>query len=1486
MARGNGVRNSHVPERALTAGAGAFLLLFALISLLPVTNAISTKSVIDEFQDVVRNVDMDSFRAHVSCFSSLSTRITGYESCEEASKYIHDEFIGYGLSEVSYHYYNVAVPIDYGSYIEVLPDNISIEAHSLWPNGVQGSWANVTGRLIYARDGSWDDFDGSNISGSVILLDFNSRDNWLRAAELGAKAVIFIEPEDTNSVEAQLKRLSYAPFDLPRIYVERQAAKLLLDLVDNGAEPIVRVVSKIRYEKRLARNVIGFVQGEDQDPQISNQIMVLIAHYDSYSVVPTVAPGASEAFGTAALLELAKYYAQNPTPRTLMFLAVSGHGQTSAGAKAFLGDIVWFDKNVSLAERFVCAVEIDISAENNMTAFFFSFLGSEQLSSWYAGYYRSYVENVSQLWSRLYGRSDIYKVEGWPGMLPVMLSPISIPSDGELFGRCGVFTTIQATGHSWYRYRGTPIDSIDKYDLSNLKPQLEVLFCNVYNLARLLSKKPLQSFSVSFARSPRGVTAVQGGGFGLLVGQVVEYNVTSGWYRPVPNCIVVIRATSAGGEIYVTFSDENGTFVYPGALPVARWGYPYLVEAYAFDPFTNAIVCGPDFGRYISSYVNRVEIPVEGYVGALDNPRPFVVFRGGSLVLHDITATEQLLPALGFYSIEVRFSPGSITTSVSINDIRTHAPPDHYSYVVEGSLAVILASPFVPIEVIIRNEPLPTPMVVLTNASELYPEGSGVQVRAGEQLRLVDSPARFAADLSLLNTARLSDAHQKNLHTGGEDYNDESLDSLLYASDALVQDRISTFYSETIESWSLSRKVYQLTRDSVDAATSTAAFVYALLIPFAIMLEELLFSFEDSLKKLLVIALLLVAFLAVLVIFHPGFQIASSIYVSLLGLTMITFVAPVAFVLVSDAARFLREVRVKLIGEHYAGISRGSAVLTSFDIGISQMRKRKFRTGLTLVSLVIITAGFVVFTSVYPYTTVKEFPRTGRAYYQGLFLRDLKYSSLNYWLPDALKSSLDPSKAIVCPRAVLYPSGDYIRDGFKVFSFRDGQTLEGRAYAIYGLTPDEGDVAGWSDALASGVWLPSGSLYVAVISDELADRLGVTEGDTISLEGLPLRVVGILNTTRADSIFDLDQNKATPRDLRIITGIGFFRVADLVFVPYDLAVNLGGNTCAVVIGFKETEEIPDVAVALAKQTTLQIYAAQETGQNSRTSQYSIAKGIQSYGFSTFVLPSVILALSVLNLVLAVVFERSKDIGVLGAVGLSPLHIAGMFLGEIVAYAIVSATIGYAVGIILLHVLIRVPGALPVGFFPNYSSMFALLTVGLIIAMVVLPSVYPLYKAAKMVTPSLERKFAIHTKPVGNRWEIPLPFVFVSEEEARGVLIFLKEYFGTYTVEGSGVPFATKEISYSEDAKGKAKSLLVALHIAPFPAGINQRMVISTKFDEKDRRWTSALEIVRTTGEANKWQRSNHAVVDAVRKQFLQWRSLSPQMKTRYEGEAQ
>ncbi len=1422
---------------------------------------------------IIQNVDLDAVMNHVSYLSCLDSRVTGYPGYEKASEYVYSKFVEYGLSNVSYHFYNVAIPIDYETYVFLPSKGVKLKAYALWPNGIQASSIDLTAPLVYGGDGEWRDFDGKKIDGSIVLLEFNSRDNWLKAAELGAKAVIFIEPDDTSASEAQLKKLNYIPLDFPRLYVNKTVAKIILDELKLEDTLTVRVVSNMKYENIRAKNVIGFIKGVDPDPAISEQIVVMVSHFDSTSVVPALSPGASESIGVAALLELAKFFVKNPAPRTLMFIAFSGHGENLMGARAFMGDIVWFEKNVSLASKFVSVLDIDITPEVDSSCFLFSFIGNQESNNWYSAYYQSFIKNISQLWTDLYAKT--YRIEGYPGMLPVMISPLSINSEGNIFGSCGIFSTIQITGHSWYRYRGTPIDSLDKYDFNNIRPQLQVFFLNAYLLARSLPQKPLQPFSISFARFPQGSTVVQGGGFGILVGKVVEYDMAKGEFRPVPNSIVLIRS-STSNEFQVTFTNDEAVFIYPGARPLARQGYPYLVEAYVINSSTNSMVYAPDYGRYVASYSNYIQIPMEGYLGTLEHPRPFVVFKSGSLVLYDVLATEQLLSTISFYSRELGITSGTISPTIYVNDIETHAPPDHYSWIAEGAVSIVFATSSKPIEIIIKVGS--SPLGMLINATQEHPEGSGIRLKIGEQLKIARSPLKLASDLLLLNTARLSSANLKGLYTGAEDYHSQASVSLESAKAAFNRNEYSLFYSKCIESWSLSKQVYQLVMDNINSSASTASFLFAFLIPFTLIFERLFFSnIKMSVKvRFLTIIVIFIPILMILVFFHPGFRIASSIYVSLLGLTILTFTLPVTVILISNAERFLREIRVKLIGEHYTGVSKTAAVSLSFSMGVSQMKKRTLRTFLVLFSLIVITTSTVMFTSVYPLTIVGKYPKTGQANYAGLFLRDIGYSSLNFWFTDRLASEFELN-ANICARVVLYPPSSYIKDGFKLFNSSMHET---RVLAVYGLSSEEGGITGWAKTLVNGSWFPAGSLHVAVLPDSVAKTLQVKVGDLVFLEGLPLRVIGIINSSEANRIVDLDQNPATPRDLRIITGIGFFSTSDLIFVPYRLAIDLGGSLYSVVISFKESRQVADAAERLAKETRLAIYAAEKTGADGNIYYCSIAKGIQSYGYTMLLLPLIISGLVVFNMILRVVFERTREIGILGAVGASPLQIAGMFLGEIVTYAVVSVIIGYVTGIVLLQTLTSMGLFIFEGFFPNYSSIFAAFVISLILLSVLIPSLYPLYKASRIVTPSLERKWKLPTKPIGDNWLIPLPFIFVSESEAHGMLMFLKEYFSTFTLEGFGAPFVTKSIAYR--AEEKEKNLSVTMHIAPFPAGIHQRVDVNIRFDPSIKRWTSGLQVTKIAGELNMWQKSNYLVIDAIRKQFLQWRGLPESVKNKYK----
>ena len=60
-------------------------------------------------------------------------------------------------------------------------------------------------------------------------MNFNSGKNWLNAAKLGAKAVIFIEPSETNRFESESKFLK-TPVYFPRLYVTGENGKEALEV--------------------------------------------------------------------------------------------------------------------------------------------------------------------------------------------------------------------------------------------------------------------------------------------------------------------------------------------------------------------------------------------------------------------------------------------------------------------------------------------------------------------------------------------------------------------------------------------------------------------------------------------------------------------------------------------------------------------------------------------------------------------------------------------------------------------------------------------------------------------------------------------------------------------------------------------------------------------------------------------------------------------------------------------------------------------------------------------------------------------------------------------------------------------------------------------------------------------------------------------------------------------------------------------------------
>ncbi|HOM83376.1 MAG TPA: M28 family peptidase, partial [Armatimonadota bacterium] len=223
-------------------------------------------------------------------------------------------------------------------------DGTRYRLYPLWPNQVQTSKlpspekGGIQAPLIDVGPGKLANFNGKTVDGSVVMVDFNSAQEWLNAPRLGAKAVLFVEPESTQRGEAEGKFISI-PLAIPRFWISREDADAIrsrYQLASDGnyLVPKVRLISEVFWQKRPARNVVGWVEGTD--PKFKDQVIVIESYYDSMSVVPDLAPGAESACGVATQIELARLYAGEKPRRSILFLSTGAHHLALKGIRAYI----------------------------------------------------------------------------------------------------------------------------------------------------------------------------------------------------------------------------------------------------------------------------------------------------------------------------------------------------------------------------------------------------------------------------------------------------------------------------------------------------------------------------------------------------------------------------------------------------------------------------------------------------------------------------------------------------------------------------------------------------------------------------------------------------------------------------------------------------------------------------------------------------------------------------------------------------------------------------------------------------------------------------------------------------------------------------------------------------------------------------------------------------------------------------------------------
>ncbi|MBS7609753.1 ABC transporter permease [Candidatus Bathyarchaeota archaeon] len=824
--------------------------------------------------------------------------------------------------------------------------------------------------------------------------------------------------------------------------------------------------------------------------------------------------------------------------------------------------------------------------------------------------------------------------------------------------------------------------------------------------------------------------------------------------------------------------------------------------------------------------------------------------------------------------------------TVEVLNFLSHGQPLWWSIDAFFPEVMVYVEPNIPSEIILRGPQksllagFSYPIGILTNASSESPEGEGFILRPGQTLIITNTPAQIVKDTYLLYSIRLNNTRKYFVsNQRAEGFDELASQFKTRAEFAFSQKLYNISYSNTMAAWSYITAAYSATMDLIVELVNTTAFLFILLIPFALLGERLILP-KAGVRRLIVIITMIVLCLLVFEFFHPGFNVSTNIPIMIIGSLVVVFTIPVMWYIFSEARSTAAELTKMIVGKHIIEVSRSSATSMAFSVGIQNMRRRRFRTILTLISITVIVLAIVAFTSVSNITVLHHVEAPGSPLYSGLLVRKKPWAPIPEQLSISLRGRFK-GEVITAMRTWVYPPLENLLLG-------QGVVVQ----AILGLTPQEAEITMVGDILLKGRWFEEGDLTHCIIPQKIANQLGLDLGSIIEIYGVKLTIIGIFNGSKLWNgkigYIDLDEEAITPMDYVAIGGesgaatavtkvphiVGDF----VILVPYNLALH-GFNALpySLSIAFNDIEHLREEAQALSLSIGTDIYVGNV--MSSTVSIYRPTIGVMLSGTEIVYIPLIIASFTLLNVMLSAVHERIREIGIFSSLGLAPAHVGTMFLIESILYALISSVIGYLLGILVIN-LIYTSRLMPLTFYPNYTSTVIILAIFACMASVLLSTLYPARKAALLVTPSLERRWTPSTKPQGDDWLFSLPFV-CERRELSGILAYLREYLDIHSTTGSG-SFACEGSFYDKmDVEGRVIPALKAkIWLAPFELGIRQTMVL-TPVLRKESEYTFVLSLHRETGYRDTWINANVYFVDNIRKQILLWRTITPSDRANY-----
>jgi len=864
------------------------------------------------------------------------------------------------------------------------------------------------------------------------------------------------------------------------------------------------------------------------------------------------------------------------------------------------------------------------------------------------------------------------------------------------------------------------------------------------------------------------------------------------------------------------------------------------------------------------------------------------------------------------------------------------------------------------------------PVLSAASRSTELPDYLGFRVEAGEERRLSGTAQLSLSQLAKVTHKRLDEYASVNVRSPTADMYQSRAEALL-ARAAEQRKSGHTAEAEASETlaWANQAQAYSSAyRLLVDVVTTTI-FYFLLLLPFGFLAERLLFPQASLIRTCLVAAALFMLFSGLLYFFHPGFRLASNVFVTLVTFVIVILTLPALLIVAGRGLALLMEPGARFKKRHSADAETWGVLAAALSLAVSNMRRRKLRTGLTLATITLLVMSLVLLTSTAAST---QFYRERQAVldvpYQGIQVMNTHdHTHGMNEQSAALIRALYGHEARVVERRAFNPgfeatiscyvvpapeAGVAAQESPKRFTVRGAGTLE----------PEERDISGLHKTISAGRFFEPGDEFACLLSEDTAKSNKLSVGDTVRFLGQDLKLVGLLKPTLVDAgILDVSGKPLTPqafyRQALNVDSPDHMNAKETLFVPGALlrrglaapfpvfsVVLVPNASKAEDIAARATEltglktlaeaerlgtleerlvraakgslnvaeaarlaegldaaQLQELAAFNLKRRTFKRIGEEIAAQLANVDVYltdpaptwlpksadrvdllSAFARVSLQSGSFLILPFAISFFMLLAIMIGNVYERRQEIHVFSSVGLSPRHVAGMFLAEALVYAGIASVLGYFLGIILLD-LFRRAGWLPPDFHANYFGKAVIWSAALATGSSLLSVIYPMRVAAMMVNPSLERIWRIESEPKGDHWIIALPFVAHERDEALGMLEFAREFLEHHRGERTGA-FATEGPPLLAQPDS-VPVLSASVWLSPFERNLIQSISIVPRHDAQKERYHFDLQVTRVSGPEYLWRKSNHAFVDGLRKQMLIWRSLESEQIYEYAraGEA-